>query len=231
MMRTLLCLLLVGITSCATSEPKKPLLKVDYVSNNTFRWGTHRGYSLLSFSKSGLPRISSDGRFYLESFELAISEDDESEESGQVLPDLYVPIAGDGGIVDFSAFASEGRVVVTRQHCGREYALDVLELVREGLEIVDHDRVKLMGDPDPADILHFGKIYFAQDPNTDLVTAKHRFFRAGVHYPKLALVFLRKLDERAEEERNPALGTESFNYRVRFELLEEMPPIESEEGP
>jgi hypothetical protein len=229
MMKYLLVLLLVTTSACTTTEPKAPPLKVDYVGSGTFRWGTHEGYSLLSFTQSSvMPRIASDGTFFLDNFQLAISEDDESGRSGQVLPERYIPLAGDGGIVDFSAFTSDGRVVVTRQHCGRDYALDVLQLRREGLELIDHDRVKLMGDPEPQDIILFGKVYFEQDPNTDLVEAKHRFFRAGVHYPKLALQFLRQLEDRAEDERNAILGAEALNYRERFELLEEMPPINEE---
>lgn len=225
----LACLALVTSACSTTTEPKVPLLKVDYVGPGTFRWGTHEGYSLLSFTQDTvMPRIASDGTFYLDNFQLAISEDDESGRSGQVLPERYIPLAGDSGIVDFSAFTSDGRVVVTRQHCGRDYALDVLQLRREGLELIDHDRVELMGDPEPQDIVVFGKVYFKQDPITDLVEAKHRFFRAGVHYPKLALQFLRQLEDRAEDDRNPVLGAETLNYRERFELLEEIPPITEE---
>lgn len=227
-MKALLACLVIASSACITTEPKAPLLKMDYVGPGTFRWGIHEGYSLLSFTQDGLPRIASNGTFFFDNFELAISEDDESGRSGQVLPERYRPLAGDGGTVDFSAFTSDGRVVVTRQHCGRDYALDVLQLRREGLELIDHDRVKLMGDPEPQDILLFGKVYFEQDPNTDLLEAKHRFFRAGTHYPKLALQFLRKLEERAEKERNAVIGAEALNYRERFELLEEMPPIIAE---
>ena len=41
-----------------------------------------------------------------------------------------------------------------------------------------------------------------------------------MHYPKLALRLLQRHENRAEDERNPALGIEAFRYRERFELIE-----------
>ena len=67
----LACLALVTSACSTTTEPKVPLLKVDYVGPGTFRWGTHEGYSLLSFTQNTvMPRIASDGTFYLDNFQL-----------------------------------------------------------------------------------------------------------------------------------------------------------------
>ena len=219
----------VFLGACVSLAPKAAPLRVDYVGNKIFRWGTHEGYSLLSEAHDGLPQISSDGTFTQERVKLVISEDDESEKSGSLLPETYSPLAGDGATVDFSKFASNGVVTVTRLHCGLAYVKDLLELRREGLELVGHERVTLAGDADPEDVLSFGQVYFDQDPRVDLNEAKKRFFLAGAHYPQLALQFLRRLEARAEEERNVTLGLEAFNYRERFELLEELPRDEPDE--
>ena len=80
------------LSSCVTTEPVKPTLKVDYVGNNVFRWGSHEGYSLLSFAPSGMPTIQSGGSFTFPRFELAVSEDEDSEKRGTVLPDQSEPV-------------------------------------------------------------------------------------------------------------------------------------------
>lgn len=209
--------------SCTTVQDSGPEHRVDYIGQGTFRWGSYQGFSLISISDTGrFPQITTGGSFSQEGVRLILAEDAEDETSGKVLPLAYIPPAGDSVRVDFSNFPNNGRVKITRRHCGLEYVRDLLETRSDGLEVVGHERVELSGDPDPADIINFGNAYFGQRPDADLAEARCRFFRAGAHYPELAIQLLRRHENRAEEERNRALGAETLAYRLRFEVLEEL---------
>lgn len=203
-----------------TKKPTGPTHRVDYIGSGTFRWGTFEGYSLISFSPQGLPKITTGGAFSDDHIHLILAQDDEQAKSGEVMDYHYTPPEGDGGTVDFSSFPEDGRLVITRRHLGVDYVKDLLETRVDGLEVVGHEPVPLLGDPDPADIINYGNAYFNQRQDVDLLDARRRFFAAGVHYPKLALRVLKRHEDRAEEERNSALGSEAFRYRERFELIE-----------
>jgi hypothetical protein len=218
----LLLACLIGSSSCTSLKPTGPRHRIEYVGPNTYRWGQYQGLSLISFGDRSSPKIATNGSFFQDRVKLVLAEDDETGKSGNILSEHYVPLEGDSVRVDFSTFPQDGRLKVTRRHCGLDYIRDLLETRNDGLEVVDHEPVKLAGDPSPEDVVGFGNAYFEQHQDVDLNLAKHRFFHAGAHYPKLAILFLQRLDNRIEEAQNAVVGAESFNYRQRFELVEEL---------
>ena len=220
---------MIGLTACGSLDRSGARHRIEYVGPNTFRWGHFQGLSLISFSDAGSPQISTNGSFYQDKVQLVLAEDEANGESGAILPERYIPLAGDSVTVDFSTFSQDGRLKVTRRHCGLDYARDVLETRRDGLEVTDHEPVALTGDPNPEDVISFGDAYFEQRQGMDLNLAKHRFFHAGAHYPRLGIQYLQRLDNRVEEAQNAIVGAESFNYRQRFELVNEL-SVELEES-
>ena len=211
---------LLGTAACTTPERAAAKSSFDYLGHNTFRWSSYEGLSLISHSPAGLPKIGTSGWFYHEGLQLVLAEDDARGRSGRVLPEQYVTLPGDHATVDLSTFAQDGRVTVTRRHCGMDYVRDLLETRRDGLVVVGHGRVKLVGDPDPGDVMTFGNVYFQQLQGRDLDEAKRRFFHAGARHPRLAIAYLQRLAEHAEDEGHTAVVAEAENYLERFELLE-----------
>ncbi len=213
-----------GLVACQTTpEPTVPRHRIDYVGQNTFRWGHFHNLSLISRCPTSRPQIRTNGSFAQEGpVHLFLAEDNEAQTAGEILPSTYRPHLGDAIDVDFSAFPQDGGLRITRYHCGYAYVVDVLATRRDGLEVIDHEPVTLVGDPDPGDILTFGRLYFYQQANANLDVAKRRFFHAGIHYPSLAIPFLNQLENQAEDERNATIGAELLNYRDRFELVQQV---------
>ncbi len=213
------CLLFPG---CQSTKDSPTPHRVDYIGSGTFRWGSFEGLSLISLSPDGMPRIISGGAFDDDFMQLVLAEDNEDGTSGRVLTHHYTPPTGDGATVDFSTFRDDGRLTITRRHGGVDYVRDLVETRVDGLEVVGHEAVPLRGDPDPGDIITYGNAYFLQRQDVDLADARRRFFQAGVHYPRLAIKLLQRHEDRAENERNFALGAEALRYRDRFELILEL---------
>ena len=204
------------LTGCLSTPDPPPKHRIDYFGNNTFRWARHQGLGLVSYSPGGNPSIRSDGGFVQREVQLALAN-----ENGDILAEIYEPLAGDDIDVNFADFESNGTLTVTRSHRGLPYVRDLIEARSDGLEVMDHERLPIP-DANPEDVLTYGKRYFEQDQAADLEEAKTRFFHAGAKYPKLGVRFLRQLDNRAEQEGNSALALEILNYRDRFELLEDL---------
>lgn len=212
-MRCLIALLALVSLGCVNSKPAA--YRIGYFGNNTFHWATCDGLELLSWSPSSSPTIRNNGGFSQEQAKLAVRHE------GKIFPEIYEPPLGDFVDVDFSSYAKEGTLLVTRTHCGLPYLSEKLSAYREGLEVLER---KLLPTPEaePEDVLKFGQAYFAQDPTSDLTEAKVRFFRAGVAYPKLALQFLQRIQDQAEQDKALDWTAEAINYRDRFQILEDL---------
>ncbi len=204
----------VAWVSCQT--PDEPRHRIDYFGNNTFRWGAYEGLDLVSHSPDQQPQIRTDGTFVQTSgLQLALSKDKE------VLPEFYEALPGDLVTVDFSTFQDDGRITLTRQHRGLAYVKEFLEARSDGLESVGYESLPIP-ERSRDEILRYGDLYFQQAPGADLEEAKTLFFHAACHYPKLAVQYLRRLESRAEVERDAVVAIESVNYRDRLEILEEL---------
>jgi len=217
----LVILLGLGSPSCTvfSDSPKEdiPERRIEYLGNNTFRWGEFEGRHLVStipdFSQH-FPSIRTDGVFEQLDARLAVLKNDE------VADVQYEAPAGDILEVDFSQYEPEGLVTVTRRKADVRYVSQVLISTPEGLAIVESDLVPLP-EADLKDVMQYGDLFFSgQAPSME--EAEHRFFAAAATTPRLGLTYLQKVFQAATDTRNKALYEAAEAYRQRLVLIQEL---------